>query len=154
MNNPTSQQNLPGFEAYPTMKSGVIPDFQTLLAQRLTPSTHAMAPNRFDPHSSMIKKKQEGNGEIPVDTTSGPRWLEKDIKVLEDFCNKHNIKGFKCGMMPPLVALAMLKDKLGYTDLPLEDRVPDGYQKLGTPNEGSPSYPYSKAVDQRVILNG
>lgn len=146
--------NLPGFEEYPTMKSGVVPDFQQLLLQKLGKATPTAAPNGFDPHALMIKKNQEDKGEIPVTVVPPPQWSDESVKALEDFCKEHGIVGFNCGRMNPAAALFMLKQKMGYAGVPLEDRVPEGYQKKGTPNPYGPSYPYSKAVDQRLILNG
>lgn len=156
MNN-FSTPNLPGFEEWPSIKSDIIPDFQQLLFQKIQnnkTSTSTVDPNGFDPHIIMVKKNKEDKGEIPVDTTPSPKWPEKDLKALEDFCKQHNIIGFQCGRMHPAAALFMLKQKVGYTNIPLEDRVPEGYEKKGTPHPHNVNYSHHLRSDKRVILNG
>jgi hypothetical protein len=64
-------------------------------------------------------------------------WPEKDIKILDDFCKKHNIVGFNCGKMNPIAALALLKQKLGISDTSLQERTP-----------------YSNVMNKRILLNG
>lgn len=57
-------------------------------------------------------------------------WPENEVKALKEFCEKHGITGFNCGNIPPATALAMLKEKIGMGDVPLEERVPYGYQRM------------------------
>ena len=52
----------------------------------------------------------------------------------------------------PKLALMQLKRQVGdYGGVPLEERVPEGYEKIGTPNKYGPNYPYSSAIAK--ILN-
>jgi hypothetical protein len=66
-----------------------------------------------DPYILLFRRKTINAGEVaePVQ-----HWSEIDIKKLEEFCNNHNIVGFNCGNVPPLVALRLLKNKLGFCD--------------------------------------
>ena len=77
-------------------------------------------------------------------------WPERDIKALEDFCRKYNVEWPDCGKMPPVVALAMLKTKLGVEDPPLHERIPFGEKKA----INNPYYPYLEMVRTKTILHG
>jgi len=78
----------------------------------------------FDPYQALLKKKETNTA--PTDVLSVQSYPEEDIKALEDYCKKMNIVGFDTGRLPPSVALALLKSRLGdnYTNIPLEERVP------------------------------
>lgn len=137
--------------------SSRLPDFQTAIAQRIAQrhqNTSAPQPEgKFDPYKIMVQKKEQETA--PIDPVSIPKWPEKDVKALEDYCRRMGIVGFNCGRMHPIAALAKLRQELGddYTDVPLEERVPQGYEKLGTPGYG-PTYPYSQAMQKKQILHG
>jgi hypothetical protein len=90
----------------------------------------------------MIQKKKINDGETEY-TTPKQTWLEKDIKVLEDFCEQHGIIGFNCGRMSPIAALAFLKQELGIVDTPLKEKI----------NGNNPNYPYTNAIKKKMILN-
>lgn len=64
-------------------------------------------------------------------------WPDKDMKALEDFCKKYGIVGYNCGLMNPLAALALLKQKLGVVDVSLQERTP-----------------YSSGMNKKILLNG
>lgn len=66
-------------------------------------------------------------------------WPKNDMQILEEFCRAHNIVGFNCGNIPPLVALAMLKEKMGIKDEVLN-------------NTYTPDSPYIK--NNKVLLKG
>jgi hypothetical protein len=97
-----------------------------------------------------INNPSEGNN------TPNVKWPEADVKRLQEYCLKMGIEGFNSGYLPPLVALAILKDKFGddYTNVPLGERVPEGYEKRGTPSPYGPNYPYSEALKRKQILHG
>ena len=101
----------------------------------------------------MIQKKQGINSEMP----EAPEWPSDQVKKLQDYCTKMGIIGFNCGRMNPIAALAMLKKQFGedFSDVPLNERVPQGYEKLGTKNNYNASYPYTeKGGPQKQILHG
>jgi hypothetical protein len=141
------------FEEYPDMTTSVIPDFTQILKQRVATAVQPSLPG-FDPHAMMVKKNQIEKGEIAPDPVPEVKWPEKDIKALEEFCKKYGIMGFNCGRMSPTAAMAMLRNMMGIDERPLEDRVPYGYQKSGTPNLHSANFPYQHPTDKRVVLNG
>lgn len=143
------------FDEYPDISTSIIPNFSQVLAQKLAPAIQPNLPG-FDPHSLMVQKHKIETGEVPAPEVPAVKWPEKDIKALEDFCNQYGIIGFNPGKMPPIVALAMLKKTMGleHANTPLSERVPYGYQKAGTPHNGSVNFPYSKPPDTRRVLNG
>jgi len=136
-----------------------MPDIASVLAKRIADKKASEtgttpAAGTFDPYQSMLKKKE---GEIaPVDPTSIQKWPEEDLKKLQDYCQKMGVVGFNCGRMHPIAALAMLKRQFGedFSDVPLEQRVPEGYEKMGTKSSYGPNYPYSQAVQKKQILHG
>jgi hypothetical protein len=142
--NQSNQANLPGFEEYPDMQHSLVPDFSQVVTKRLSD-----AASGFDPHAIIVKKKEVDSGTVE-DTTPKQIWPEKDVKTLEDFCAKHGILGFNCDRMSPIAAMAMLKQKIGIVDGPLEERMPFGYEKLGKFN---PSYPYTAMVKKKTVLS-
>ena len=138
-----------------------IPDFGAAIAQRVAAraaeanGTTLPPPGTVDPYKLMLQRKQGITPEAaPIPTA--PEWPADQVKKLQDYCTKMGIVGFSAGRMNPLAALAMLKKQFGddYIDIPLEERVPEGYQKIGTKSPYGPSYPYSQAVNQRRILHG
>lgn len=148
--------NQSGFEEWDSIGSNSVnnmPSFTNMLSQKLCGKIQP--PQGFDPHAMMVKKHKIETGEVPVDTTNKTNYPEEDIKELEDFCKKFNIIGFNFGTMPPKLALARLKAMVGYDDRPLEDRIPMGYERGGTPPQTiNSSFPYQKAFDKRTLLNG
>lgn len=137
-----------------------MPDMAAALAQRIAArkaeeaGTTLPAPGTFDPYQAMLKKNR---GEtIPVDPDEVQKWPEEDLKKLQDYCQKMGIAGFNCGRMHPIAALAMLKQRFGedFSNVPLEERVPAGYEKAGTKSSYGPNYPYSEALRKKQILHG
>lgn len=142
----TNPSTGPGFEEYPDMQTGVIPDFNQLLTNKVQ-----TLKGGFDPHQMMVQKKQIQSGEVVADTLVPKQtWPEKDVKVLESFCAKHGIMGFNCGRMSPIAAMVMLKQQMGIVDGPLEERMPFGYEKLGKFN---PNYSYTTMVRKKTLLS-
>lgn len=141
-----------GFEAYPTL-----PGFDQMFQQRIATKTGATPgplppPGTTDPYQLMVQRKK---GEIKeVDPATVQKWPEEDVKELEDYCKRMGVMGFASRMNPKL-ALMQLKRQLGdYSGVPLEERVPEGYEKCGTVNKYGPNYPYSEAIRKKQILHG
>lgn len=129
-----------------------IPDFASALAARAAANGGQTAPpGTFDPYKAMIKKKREMDS---GDFEPGPitRWPEEDVQALKDYCMKMGIYGFNTKLHPRLV-LAQLKKQFGddFTGVPMEERVPEGYEKMGT--RYSEKMPYSEAM-RRQLLHG
>lgn len=139
--------------------SNKFPDFNAVLHQRIISKNTLSDPNIksekwIDPYQLMLAKKR---GETaPIKQEEIVKWPEESISKLQDYCQKMGIVGFSCGRMHPLAALAMLKKEYGedYTGVPLENRVPEGYEKRGTPSVNNPNYPYSEALRQKQIIHG
>ena len=135
-----------------------IPDFASALAQRIAiKKGDVAAPSNsstFDPYQAMLKKKVEETA--PIDPSTVQRWPEKDLKALQDYCQEMGIMGFNCGRMSPMAALAMLKKQFNqdYTNVPLEERVPTGYEKINSNNKSNPDYPYSRQIGGKQIIHG
>jgi hypothetical protein len=136
-----------------------IPDFGAAIAQKIAArSTESGGqlppPGTVDPYKLMLQRKQGITSDPVIPTV--PEWPAEQVNKLQDYCAKMGIVGFNSGRMSPLAALAMLKKQFGddYTDVPLEERVPAGYEKIGIKSPYGPSYPYSQAVNQRRILHG
>lgn len=137
-----------------------LPDLSTALAQRIAAkasevNTNVPPPVTVDPYKMMLKKKRASEaGDIDPGTLV--RWPEEATKKLQDYCTKMGIVGFNSGKMHPMAALAMLKKQYGddFTDVPLEERVPEGYERLGTRPSYNPSYPYSEAMRTKQVLHG
>jgi hypothetical protein len=136
-----------------------MPDFASALTQRIV-SKKAEAnptlppPGTVDPYQVMLSRKKAETGDIDPNTIQ--KWPDDAVKKLQDYCDKMGIYGFNSGRMHPSAALAMLKKQFGedYTGVPLEERVPSGYEKCGTPSTYGPNYPYSDAIKQKQILHG
>jgi hypothetical protein len=132
-----------------------IPDFTSVLAARAKGQTGIDTnppPGTVDPYKLMLQKKRAmDTGDLDPGTVV--RWPEEDTKVLQDYCNKMGIYGFNSKLHPKIV-LAQLKKQFGedFTGVPLEERVPEGYEKIGT--KYSPSLPYSEAMRRKQILHG
>ena len=78
--------------------------------------------------------------------TPNVKWPEADVMRLQEYCIKMGIEGFNSGYLPPLVALAMLKEKFGDNE-----RIPEGH---GKQSPYGPNYPYSEALKRKQILHG
>jgi len=136
-----------------------LPDMASMLAQRIAMKKAdgngaTPAPGTFDPYQAMLKKK---SGETqPVDPSTVQTWPEEDIKKLQEYCQKMGIVGFSSGRMSPIAALAMLKQKFGedFSNVPIQERVPQGYEKMGTKSTYGPNYPYEEAMRRKQILHG
>lgn len=138
--------------------SSRLPDIGIALAQRIAARNANVEgalppPVTVDPYKLMMGRK---NGETnEIDPTTIQKWPDADVKRLQDYCTKVGVIGFNPGRMPPMVALAMLKQQFGeFADVPLEERVPDGYEKRGTPSGYGPNYPYSQAMNKKQVLHG
>lgn len=136
-------------EEFPTL-----PGFEAMLQQRIAQksgTTPLPPPGTVDPYKLMMQRKS-GVPDAPL--PNAPQWPEEDVKALEDFCQKNGIIGFSTRQNPKL-ALMQLKRQIGdYSGVPLEERVPEGYERIGTPNKYGPGYPYSEAVVKKQILHG
>ena len=143
-----------GFEEYPDLPSSKMPDFGQFLQKGLE-KNNVVNPGTFDPHALMVKKKEVEKGEIE-DTTPKQVWPEKDVKALEDFCFKYGLIGFSYGRTPPIIALSILKQRMGIVDDPLETRIPSGYEKLGCKSiKFNPNFSYDEMIKKKKnILHG
>jgi hypothetical protein len=131
-----------------------LPDWANPLVSRETPATAPQPTNRVDPYQLMMNRKQQPDGP-PPEIKPVTKWPEAEVKQLEDYCKQRGIVGFNPGLMPPLVALAMLKQQYGdYTNVPLEERVPEGYEKIGTNPKYGPNHTYSQAMREKQIIHG
>lgn len=136
-----------------------MPDLASALAQRIAARQSeatgtTAAPGTFDPYQAILNKKHGQTA--PVDPEAIQKWPEEDVNKLQDYCTKMGIIGFNSGRMHPIAALAMLKQQFGqdFTNTPLEERVPAGYEKMGTKSQFGPNYPYSEAMKKKQILHG
>ena len=141
-----------GFEPYPT-----IPDFASALTQRIANKTGATPgplppPGTVDPYKLMLQRRQGDTA--PIDTATIQKWPEEDVKALEDYCKRMGVVGF-ASRLNPKIALMQLKQQFGdYSGVPLDERIPAGYERIGDGNKYSPSYPYSEAIAKKQILHG
>jgi hypothetical protein len=132
-----------------------IPDFSNALINRVTNKTqsdeHPNIKPWVDPYQMMLQRKR---GETPIDPATIQQWPDEDVMELEYYCKRNGIVGVSSKMNPKL-ALMQLKRQVGdYSGVPLEDRVPEGYERRGTPNTYGPNYPYSEALVKKQILHG
>ena len=142
-----------------------LPSIGQILQQRLAAKGIAAngplpAPGTVDPYELMMARKQASLRGEPVKQPEPPpvqKWPEEDVKALEDYCKKMGILGFAT-QMNPRIALMQLKQQMGdYSGVPLDDRIPEGYEKIGTQNPYGPNYPYSNAVrgvEKKQVLHG
>ena len=133
-----------------------LPGLDNLLQQRIAQKSGVDGPlpppGTMDPYKLLMQRKR---GEtIPIDPSTIPQWPEEDVKELEDFCKRNGILGISSRMNPKL-ALMQLKRQVGdYSGVSLADRVPEGYERMGTPNKFGPNSPYSQAVVKKQVLHG
>lgn len=133
-----------------------IPGFESMLQQRIAQKSGVAGPlpppGTVDPYQVMLQRKR---GETtPIDPSTIQQWPAEDVKELDDFCKRNGILGVSSRMNPKL-ALMQLKRQIGdYSGVALEDRVPEGYERAGTPNKFGPNYPYSEAVVKKQVLHG
>jgi hypothetical protein len=127
-----------------------IPDFASALAARAMTGKTPPPPGTFDPYQAIIQKKREAAGEVAPPPVQS--WPEEDVQVLKDYCQKMGIFGFNTKLHPRVV-LAQLKRQFGedFTGVPLDQRVPEGYQKLGEKTTYGPNNTYSQANRRQVI---
>ena len=132
---------------------------QRLAAKGMT-SGPLPPPGTVDPYEVMMARKRAALSGEPANQPGPPpvqKWPEEDVKALEDYCAKMGIVGLATRMNPK-IALMQLKQQMGdYSGVPLEDRIPEGFEKIGTKNTYGPNYPYSsaiKAVEKKQILHG
>jgi hypothetical protein len=78
-----------------------------------------------------------------IETSSISGWPRADMRALEEFCKKHNIPRFHCGMMSPTAALAYLKNEMGIVDGPSENK-----------NQYGPNSSYQSFIQKKNILHG
>lgn len=148
------------FEPYPELNSR-LPDFGAALAHRVAARSaeiHGTLPpaGTVDPYKMMLQRKQGIEPESTIAPTM-PEWPVEQVKQLEDYCSKMGIIGFSAGRMNPLAALAMLQKQFGqdYSNIPLDERIPAGYQKMGTHSGNSPNYPFvERGGPKKQILHG
>lgn len=129
-------------------------DGDTLLGRALASKSTPVAAGTVDPYQLMLQRKQAETTEPDAKTIQ--KWPEADVQALNDYCAKMGIQGFSCGKMSPIAALAMLRKQLGddYTGVPLEERIPAGYEKMGTKTVYGPNYPYTQAMQKKQVLHG
>jgi hypothetical protein len=133
---------------------------QRLAAKGVNANGPLPAPGTVDPYELLMARKQAALRGEPVKQPDLPpvqTWPDEDVKALEDYCKRMGIMGFGTRMNPK-IALMQLKQKLGdYSGTPLDERIPEGYEKIGTQNTYGPNYPYSsavKAIEKKQVLHG
>lgn len=145
------------YDSYPDI-SNKLPDFGSVLAQRIvnknSDSVTSAPAGTFDPYKELIKKKQSETAEIDPSTIK--KWPDADVKKLQDYCEGMGIPAVNSGRMHPIAMLALLKQQYGdcYKNVPLEERIPIGYEKIGTHSGTGGSYPYTDAIRKKQILHG
>lgn len=136
-----------------------LPDLGSMLAQRIISKKTEISGNShpdgtFDPYLTLINKKKSESSDIDQSTVK--TWPIEAIEALQSYCKKMGINGFNSGHVHPLVALKLLKDKFGddYTDVPLNERIPKGYEQIGEKSKYNSNYPYSTNTPQKQIIHG
>jgi hypothetical protein len=136
------------FTSYPDLPINLDAMLASRIAGKLPP------PGTVDPYKLMVQKKRQMDTD---DLNPGPvvRWPEEDVQALKDYCARMGIYGFNTKLNPRLV-MAQLKQQFGndYTNVPLEERVPPGYEKIGTKTPYGPNNSYSHTMRQKQILHG
>lgn len=141
-----------------------LPDIEQILQQRLAAKGMVDGslppPGTLDPYQVLLARKQAALRGDPVkqpELQPVQKWPEEDVKALEDYCKRMGVIGFATRMNPK-IALMQLKQQMGdYSGVPLEERCPIGYEKIGTKNTYDPNYPYgsaAKAVNKKQVLHG
>lgn len=138
-----------------------MPDLSSVLTQRImakkadASGTNLPPAGTFDPYTALLNRKKAETAEIDPSAVK-KSWPDESVKKLEDYCNKMGITGYSCGVMNPIAALALLKKQFGedYTDVPLSERCPAGYEPIGTPSKYNSNFPYSQAINKKQILHG
>lgn len=136
-----------------------IPDMQSLLMQRIANKVSdqptKLSGGGFDPHASMVKRNKIEKGEELPEIPEAPRWPEEDVQELQNYCQRMGIIGFSTRQNPK-IALMQLKKQMGDFDgISLEERVPHGYEKKGTPNNYNANFPYNHIQKPgKNLLNG
>lgn len=80
-----------------------------------TSSTSTNCAPAIDPYQMMVNRRTQNLNKTGTDLPI-QSWLEEDVFRLEHFCRQHGIIGLNCGNMSPLLALTLLKKKLGVID--------------------------------------
>lgn len=113
-----------------------IPDFASALMSRVN-GQRTTPVGTFDPYKAILNKKNQTDSGTPPPTVQYP---EEDVKALADYCTKMGIFGFNTRLHPRL-ALAQLKKQFGedFSGIPLDERIPSGYQKIGTKSQSDPT---------------
>lgn len=136
-----------------------IPNFEELLKKRIAQKTDSNTslppPGTVDPYKIMLQRKKEASGEVSMpDPSTIQKWPEEDVKELEDFCKRNGIVGVSTRINPK-IALMQLKRQIGdYSGVALEDRVPEGYQKINAQSKYNVNYPYFQEKSKKQILHG
>lgn len=134
-----------------------IPDFNSAIVQRLqskNTNSSLPPPGTVDPYKLMLqKKRQVETGDIPPESIV--KWPDEDVKALKDYCTKMGIYGYSTRLHPK-IALAQLKKEFGddYTGIPLDERIPSGYERLGNKQSYNPNNTYSDVMRKKQILHG
>lgn len=135
--------------------NSTLPDFESILVARSKGKSGdgiLPPPGTFDPYKMMINKRRRMDS---TDFEPGPliRWPQEDVNALQTYCKKMGIYGFSTTINPK-IALAQLKRKFGedYTGVSIEERVPEGYEKIGA--KYGPNNTYSAAMRKKQILHG
>jgi hypothetical protein len=112
-----------------------LPNFEMLLYNRIQQKN--VTPKQdgaFNPCDLLTKRK---NGEETIPEIQ--QWPEDDVKALQDYCQKMGIAAVSSRLNPRYV-LNMLKSKHGdvdYSGVPIQERIPPGYQKIGMKNQSN-----------------
>lgn len=112
------------------MNTNNLPSFDSFVNRKLSQTEKNNV--SFDP----CKLIQQRNNQESPSMPEVKEWDVEDVKKLEEFCTKHGILGYNFGRMNPKLALLMLKKQMGvYTDTPMEERVPLGYESMNKKNK-------------------
>ena len=138
-------------EEYPTL-----PGFEQMLQNRIAQksgTTNSFPPvGTVDPYKLMIQRKQ---GETaPIDPATIQQWPEADTRELEEYCKRNGIMGISSKLNPKLALMQLMRQVGDYTGVPLEERCPTGYEKIGTTSKYNSNYPYEEAIHKKQIIHG
>ena len=135
-------------EEYPTLP-GFEQMLQNRIAQKASVSGQLPPPGTVDPYQVMLQRKHGEPTLPPVQ-----QWPENDTMALNNFCQKHGIVGVSSRMNPKLVLMQLMRQVGDYTDVPMEDRVPEGYERRGTISQHGSNYPYTETATKKQIIHG